>query len=599
MSFGKNLSGRAMNARSKHLLRAGLIALVSLSLASIVLPASAADLPPPPPAPVWTWSGLYVGGQIGGVGGSATLSDPQGPSIFGDKVNTSGFLAGLQLGYDWRFNSRWVIGVVADANHLDGKGTFTCMQASPTLLGSNCEVDPRVLATVAGRLGYVLDPLGRTLIYGKIGGAWTNSEVTLTPNNNPDVLSGFRGYIAPGSETNTSAGAWGGMVGVGLEHALTPAWSVGLEYDYYRFAAANVTTPSTVNLTRNTAPLFTNVASSTSGVTQDMQIVKLALNYHFGNDPWAASLDAPVFAIGAFPTKAPTISVWNGWQLDAGGRYWYSTGSSTNTSGAGSIVSRLPYTNLTGQSGEFFARIDTPSLVFVKGFVGAGAITGGKMNDEDWALSEGMRPNNVATAYEVTGSSASGWLKYGVGDIGYSIFHGGNYKVGPFVGYSYFHQTMNGFGCTQLTTPGSVCDPPFPSNQPGISQDDTWQALRVGASAIVTVWDRLAVNGDVAYLPYAQFSGLDSHWQRQPITFFPQSGTGRGIQTELILTYAITDHLNVGVGGRYWAMWSAGANQGCHGDCGASSVSPPSPFTTNTQRYGTFVQASYRFNALP
>jgi hypothetical protein len=62
---------------------------------------------------------------------------------------------------------------------------------------------------------------------------------------------------------------------------------------------------------------------------------------------------------------------------------------------------------------------------------------------------------------------------------------------------------MNAYGCTQLTTPGSICDPPAPSNRPSIAQDDTWQSLRVGGSAVVTLWDRLAINGDLAYLPYA------------------------------------------------------------------------------------------------
>jgi hypothetical protein len=49
-------------------------------------------------------------------------------------------------------------------------------------------------------------------------------------------------------------------------------------------------------------------------------------------------------------------------------------------------------------------------------------------------------------------------------------------------------------------------------------------------------------------------------------------------------------------------MWSAGANQSCHGGCGAAGQfieTGASPFTTNTQRYGTFVQMSYRFNARP
>jgi hypothetical protein len=84
-------------------------------------------------------------------------------------------------------------------------------------------------------------------------------------------------------------------------------------------------------------------------------------------------------------------------------------------------VSRLPYTNLTGQSGEFFARIDSPSQLFIKGFVGAGAITSGKQNDEDWGLNEGTERAPSPLAYEVTVSSASGWLKYAAADVGYNI----------------------------------------------------------------------------------------------------------------------------------------------------------------------------------
>ena len=97
----------------------------------------------------------------------------------------------------------------------------------------------------------------------------------------------------------------------------------------------------------------------------------------------------------------------------------------------------------------------------------------------------------MPTAFEVTGSSVAGWLKYAAGDVGYNVWHAHDYKVGPFVGYSYFHQTMNAFGCVQLTTPESVCSTPIPANQTIITQDDTWQALRVGVSAVATVWDRL------------------------------------------------------------------------------------------------------------
>ena len=206
----------------------------------------------------------------------------------------------------------------------------------------------------------------------------------------------------------------------------------------------------------------------------------------------------------------------------------------------------MNYSNLTGHSGELFARVDTPSEVFVKGYVGAGAITNGKQTDEDGGFVDTSADPSVLTAFEVTGSTASGWLKYAAADVGFNVLHDRDYKVGPFVGYSYFHQTMNAFGCAQMVTPGSVCDPPYPANQPSITQDDTWQSLRVGVSAVTTIWDRLGINGDVAYLPYAQFSGLDTHWLRPPVAYFPQDGTGRGVQTELILTYRITENLNLG-----------------------------------------------------
>ena len=49
-----------------------------------------------------------------------------------------------------------------------------------------------------------------------------------------------RTHLTPATLTNGHGNAWGGTVGAGIERALTPAWSVGLEYDYYRFATAHV-----------------------------------------------------------------------------------------------------------------------------------------------------------------------------------------------------------------------------------------------------------------------------------------------------------------------------------------------------------------------
>src|SRR6516165_3846416 len=67
--------------------------------------------------------------------------------------------------------------------------------------------------------------------------------------------------------------------------------------------------------------------------------------------------------------------------LELGGRYWYSTGrigynyyGDTTTS---LLVSRLTYEQLTANSGELYFRGDTSWGLFLKGFIGAGAVGSG------------------------------------------------------------------------------------------------------------------------------------------------------------------------------------------------------------------------------
>jgi outer membrane protease len=204
----------------------------------------------------------------------------------------------------------------------------------------------------------------------------------------------------------------------------------------------------------------------------------------------------------------------------------------------------------------------------------------------------------------VSNSSSSGWFNYAAADVGFNVLHDRDYKVGPFVGYSYFRQNINAFGCSYSVPAGQLClnssEVPTPANQASLTQDETWQSLRIGFSAVATIWDRFGINGDVAYLPYAHYGGQDSHLLRTPVTLFPQDGSGRDVQAELILTYRATENLKLGVGGRYWAMWTTGASQACNGDCGnGASSSPPAPYTANTERFGTFVQASYQFATRP
>lgn len=568
---------------------AGIAALAVLLLCG---PAAAND---GPSAAVWNWTGFYGGAHVGAAAGLASFADPLGPPLFGGTVAAPGFLAGLQAGYNRQVAPQWVIGLEGEASLLAATGSNTCLQSSSTINGSNCKVTPRELATLTGRLGFVTEPRGRTMLFGKAGVAWMRADVSVNPGNAVD--SSEQGFLNEGitfsdtpdqaAPTSQSISAWGWTAGAGVEHALSPAWSLKMQYDYLRFSGMSIATPQT-NTVTDGGTVNNLPSSGPSGMTLDMHMFKLGLNFRFGATAAPATDGLTTNGTGKSPA-APWVS---GWEVETGARYWYSWGKSQNQNATASpnlstnLVSRLTYEGVMGQSGELFARVDTPVDIFVKGFLGGGGLSNGKMYDEDWGLSSTLSAS--PTAYEVTQSDVSGTLHYLTGDIGYSVARTRDHKVGLFVGYNLYKTAMNAMGCLQLVNPASgICATPSPSTQNVISQYDTWQSVRVGVAAETRVWDRLKIGADVAYLPYVAYTGLDIHQVRNPPAYFPVSGTGQGVQAEFMLSYQTSDAFSIGVGGRYWGMWT---------NVAAQSDSPSNLFTVEAARYGMFVQASYKFN---
>jgi outer membrane immunogenic protein len=210
------------------------------------------------PLPAFSWTGCYLGGHVGWGWGRKTFADTPNSDLVGfftggaqqsQDVDTDGFLGGGQVGCDYQFTSNWVIGVEGNFSWADISGSATV----PFDLGdTSFDAKTDWLASVTGRLGYAWD---RWLLYAKGGPAWAHDKYNINT------------YLGTWAASETRSG-W--TVGGGLEWAFANNWSAKLEYQYYDFGSRDLN--------------FFNpgFSSEVENVKQQIQTVKLGLNFRFG-----------------------------------------------------------------------------------------------------------------------------------------------------------------------------------------------------------------------------------------------------------------------------------------------------------------------------
>ena len=275
-------------------------------------PALAADMSlkpyykaPPAVAPVFSWTGFYIGGNVGGawentetdysyvsypapappgfqdvfgpggplnVGGgpavSSAIVDGFIPTSLGNK-NAGVFTAGAQAGYNVQYNQA-VFGLEADIEWFADAVKSTSFVAPPNAaaLTNNATQTAglRWLGTVRGRLGWAAD---RALFYATGGLAYgqavATSNATISDGTNTDLFAG------DGSGTR-----YGYAVGGGLEYAFTNNFTGRAEYLYYNLGTS----------TYAVAPA--NVVAAGEGIATaasqkfDGSIVRAGLNWKIG-----------------------------------------------------------------------------------------------------------------------------------------------------------------------------------------------------------------------------------------------------------------------------------------------------------------------------
>jgi outer membrane immunogenic protein len=248
--------------KAKTLIASG--ALLALGIGA----AGAADMPlkapPAPPPPAFSWTGCYIGGNIGGAWAQSNWSDSLFGLNWGD-TSDARFIGGFQGGCNYQLNNPgFVIGFEGDYDWVgnNGGGRTAIVPAGFPRAGDVINVtsnDTRI-ATLAARFGYSFD---RTLIYGKFGGGWVG-------NSGFTVADQTTGAVFSGNNSNTASG-W--LVGGGIEYAFTNNWTGKFEYDYIGLSGRSFFLPGAV---------FPALAGDTISSSHNVQMVKFGINYLFG-----------------------------------------------------------------------------------------------------------------------------------------------------------------------------------------------------------------------------------------------------------------------------------------------------------------------------
>jgi outer membrane immunogenic protein len=264
----------------KYWTLSGVAALASIAAGS----AGAADLAPiykAPPLVVSPWTGFYLGGHIGGGFGNKKFFD-NFPTPDGEKdadSNVSGWIGGLQAGYNYQFN-RLVLGAEGQFTWSGISNTFDCFAFGDQICSANAEW----FAALTARVGVTF---GQALFYVKGGPAWVQDTITdhaTCAGTQPVSRAGIPavcGATFVGHDTR-----FGWTAGGGIEYMFLPNWSAKLEYNYYGFP------DKSVGFSDGSGNFFTEL------IKQNMQTVTVGINYHFG------AVAAPAVAPAPYVTKA-------------------------------------------------------------------------------------------------------------------------------------------------------------------------------------------------------------------------------------------------------------------------------------------------------
>ena len=269
---------------------------------------------PPIVDPPFSWTGFYVGGNVGYSWGRARTdqsdvltSTPSlrafttgGTELFNvngiafpivgtpaitagstsSRSNVNGFIGGVQAGYNWQVDRYWLLGIETDFQGSGERGSNSICSLGCTATGAFGSAATRMdwFGTLRGRIGWL--PVERVLLYFTGGLAYASLKT--------DYVSGItdpNSLLVTGSSRSTRLGY---ALGGGVEGALDRHWTVKLEYLFMGFdpystnlgaSSRTVTGPGINFADRVIVPSTTNVNAASVRTRFYDNVLRFGFNY--------------------------------------------------------------------------------------------------------------------------------------------------------------------------------------------------------------------------------------------------------------------------------------------------------------------------------